>query len=192
MPAQIGYGDLVQRLLGQSLHKAETRTDWSRRPLSAAQMAYALDDVRYLLPLRDRLRERLRATGALAVVRPRKWRSSMQSAPFRSIPQQAWRRIKGFCELDAARQRLARALAAWREQRAISADRPRNWILPDAALRDIVLRVPRTLAELGGIAELPEGILNHSGAQILAVIEARAAARRAAAIAAAAPTRSGR
>src|ERR1700689_2484548 len=51
LPAQIGYGDLVKQLLGASLHKAETRTDWSRRPLSAAQIAYALDDGRYLQPL---------------------------------------------------------------------------------------------------------------------------------------------
>src|ERR1039457_7235187 len=57
LPAQVGYAELVQRLLSTSLHKTETRTDWSRRPLSHAQLAYALDDVRYLLPLRDRLRQ---------------------------------------------------------------------------------------------------------------------------------------
>jgi ribonuclease D len=75
-------------------------------------------------------------------------------------------------DLDPERQRLVCALAAWREQRAISADRPRNWILPDAALRDIVLRAPRTLTQLEAATPLPEGILNHSGPQILAVIEA--------------------
>jgi len=59
LSAQVGYGELVKQLLGASLHKAETRTDWSRRPLSGAQIAYALDDVRYLQPLRERLTERL-------------------------------------------------------------------------------------------------------------------------------------
>jgi ribonuclease D len=170
MPAQIGYGELVQRLLSTNLHKSETRTDWTRRPLSAAQVAYALDDVRYLLPLRDRLRARLEQLGRW------QWFAEEMAeldavGSFQIDPQQAWLRIKGFMELDPARQRLARALAAWREQRAISADRPRNWILPDAALRDIVQRVPRTLAELEAAAVLPEGILNHSGAQILAVIQ---------------------
>jgi ribonuclease D len=170
MPAQIGYGELVQRLLSTNLHKSETRTDWTRRPLSAAQVAYALDDVRYLLPLRDRLRGRLEQLGRW------QWFAEEMAeldavGSFQVDPQQAWLRIKGFMELDPARQRLARALAAWREQRAISADRPRNWILPDAALRDIVQRVPRTLAELEAAAVLPEGILNHSGAQILAVIQ---------------------
>ncbi len=67
--------------------------------------------------------------------------------------------------------------AAWREQRAISADRPRNWILPDAALRDIVMRVPRSVDELGQIAELTDGVRNHSGPQIMAAIEARSCRR---------------
>ncbi|HEY6451081.1 MAG TPA: ribonuclease D [Steroidobacteraceae bacterium] len=170
MPAQVGYGELVQRVLSTTLHKSETRTDWSRRPLTRAQLAYALDDVRYLLPLRDRLRQRLEQLGRW------NWFEEEMAelnaiGSFEVDPQQAWRRIKGFLELDPARQRLARALAAWREQRAMSADRPRNWIVPDAALRDIVLRVPRTPAELAAAAALPDGVLNHSGPQILAVIQ---------------------
>ncbi|MFI4895297.1 MAG: ribonuclease D [Steroidobacterales bacterium] len=171
LPAQVGYGELVQRLLSTSLHKTQTRTDWSRRPLTAAQVAYALDDVRYLLPLRDCLRERLERLGRWS------WFEQEMTeldaiGSFEVDPQQAWRRIKGFNELDPARQRLAAALAAWREQRAIAADRPRNWILPDAALRDMVLRAPRTLAELETLSELPEGIRSHSGVQMLAVIAA--------------------
>jgi ribonuclease D len=170
MPAQIGYGDLVQQLLAKTLHKAETRTDWSRRPLTAAQLEYALDDVRYLLPLRELLQSRLQQLG--------RWQWFLQEmseldsiGSFEADPQLAWRRFKGFHELDADRQRLATALCSWREQRAISADRPRNWILPDAALRDMVMRGPRTLEELGRTAELPEGIRDHSGAQIIAAIE---------------------
>jgi ribonuclease D len=171
LPAQIGYGELVQRLLSTTLHKAETRTDWSRRPLSAAQIEYALDDVRYLLPLRAQLQSQLQQLG--------RWQWFQQEmaeldaiGSFEADPAQAWRRFKGFNELDPERQRLAMGLSTWREQRAIKSDRPRNWILPDAALRDIVLRVPRTLAELGTATELPEGILTNSGPQILAIIEA--------------------
>jgi ribonuclease D len=171
LPAQIGYGDLVHRLLDVSLHKAETRTDWSRRPLSAAQLAYAIDDVRYLLPLRERLSGRLEQLGRS------EWFAEEMAdldaiGSFEVDPSQAFRRFKGFGELDPERQRLATALSAWREQRAISSDRPRNWILADAALRDIVMRAPRKPAELAAIAELPEGVLNHSGPQILALIEA--------------------
>lgn len=171
LPAQIGYGDLVNRLLAVNLHKGETRTDWSRRPLSAAQLAYAIDDVRYLLPLRERLNERLEQLGR------RTWFDQEMAeldaiGSFEVDPAQAFRRFKGFNELDSERQRLATALSSWREQRAISADRPRNWILAEAALRDIVMRAPRKPAELAAIPELPEGVLNHSGPQILALIAA--------------------
>lgn len=171
LPAQIGYGDLVKQLLTTSLHKAETRTDWARRPLSNAQIAYALDDVRYLLPLRERLSEQLQ--------RLDRWHwfeeemAQLDAAgSFAVDPEQAWRRLKGLTELDPARQALARALAAWREQRAIRSDRPRNWILPDAALREIVLRVPRTPAHLAATTEFPEGIRHHSGEEILTIIAA--------------------
>src|SRR5258705_5776746 len=67
-PAQIGYADLVRELLGVELHKSQTRTDWSRRPLSAAQIDYALDDVRHLPPLRELLGERLGGLGRRASV----------------------------------------------------------------------------------------------------------------------------
>ena len=170
LPAQIGYADLAEQLLGRSLHKSQTRTDWSRRPLSEAQLAYALDDVRYLPPLAGELRTRLERLG--------RWQWFEEemaqlagSQSFQVEPEEAWRRIKGLGELDESRHSLARALAAWRERRAISADRPRNWILPDAALRDIVLRVPRSMRQLGGIGELPEGICRRSGPDILALID---------------------
>src|SRR5690606_35870548 len=65
-PAQIGYAELVRRILGQELPKTHTRTDWSRRPLSPEQIEYALDDVRFLLPLRDSLLERLERLGRRA------------------------------------------------------------------------------------------------------------------------------
>jgi ribonuclease D len=172
LPAQIGYGDLVSQLLGRHLHKAETRTDWSRRPLSGAQLAYALDDVRYLQPLCEQLSERLRQLGRW------NWFEEEMAqldavGSFAIEPDESWRRLKGIAELDAGRQSLARALAAWRERRAIHADRPRNWILPDAALRDIVMRVPRSMTELAMTAELPDGIRTNSGAEILALIEAQ-------------------
>jgi ribonuclease D len=170
LPAQVGYAELVRQLLQVTLPKAETRTDWSRRPLTSAQLTYALDDVRYLLPLRERLTERLRQL--------ERWSWFCEemaqldgAGPFTVEPEQAWRRIKGLSELDPSRLELARRLGAWRERRAVSADRPRNWILPDVALREMVLRVPRSSAELAQIVELPEGIRANSGRELLAVIE---------------------
>ncbi|MCC7461992.1 MAG: HRDC domain-containing protein [Gammaproteobacteria bacterium] len=166
---QIGYADLVQRLLGTRLHKSQTRTDWSHRPLSPAQLAYALDDARYLEPLRRVLDAELERLGR------RHWFEEEMAGldgagSFAVDPAEAWKRIKGLTDLDDGRRELAQQLAAWREQRAMAADRPRGWILPDAALRDIVLRVPRSEAELARTAELPEGIRRNSGPAILGMI----------------------
>jgi ribonuclease D len=170
-PAQVGYAELVRRLLGHELPKAHTRTDWSRRPLSPEQIEYALDDVRFLLPLRDALlgtlerlgrvawlEEELRALGDLAGVQPE--------------PARAWLRLKGLQDLDPGRVALAQALAAWRERRAIAKNRPRGWILDDTALREIVNRVPRGREALAAVPEMQDGIVRHSGDELLAMVEA--------------------
>jgi ribonuclease D len=171
LPAQIGYGELVRRLLGTELAKSHTRTDWSRRPLSPEQIEYALDDVRYLLPLKALLEEQLERSGRL------KWLTEElhELEDARNItpePEDAWLRIKGLRSLDPARERLAQALGAWRERRASERNRPRGWILDDAALRDIVIQVPRSVEALAAIPEFPAGVLKHCGAELLECIRA--------------------
>jgi ribonuclease D len=173
LPPQIGYAELVRRLLGHDLAKMHTRTDWSRRPLSAEQIDYALDDVRYLLPLEQQLREQLDKLGRTA------WLTEELSAladesRYQVEPAQAWLKIKGLGGLDPARTRLAQDLAAWRERRAIDRNRPRGWILDDLVLREIVLQVPRTPAALSLVKEIPPGVVKHCGEQILEVVLAAA------------------
>ena len=171
LPAQVGYAELVRRLTGHELPKTHTRTDWSRRPLSPEQIEYALDDVRYLLPLKTLLEEQLSKLGRS------QWLAEELAAlddarSFTTEPEQAWLRVKGLRGLDDQRQRLAQELAAWRERRAVERNRPRGWILDDTALREIVLRVPRTLQALSNIEEVPMGVVKHCGAELLACIEA--------------------
>jgi ribonuclease D len=167
-PAQVGYADLVREILGVDLHKSQTRTDWSRRPLTDAQIDYALDDVRHLDALRQALLGRLAQLGREAWLAEEM--AALADEPLATEPDRAWERLKGIRELDEHRQRVARRLAAWREERAIRSDRPRGWILPDAALRDIVANVPRDAAALARTRELPEGILARSGARILELV----------------------
>lgn len=170
-PSQVGYAELVRRILGHELPKAHTRTDWSRRPLSAEQIEYALDDVRYLLPLRDALLESLQRLGRGAWL-DEELRELGDLVGLQPDPSRAWLRLKGLQDLDPGRRALAQALAAWRERRAIAKNRPRGWILDDGALREIVNRVPRDRAALAQVPELQEGIVRHSGDEILEMVAA--------------------
>lgn len=169
MPAQVGYAQAVRHLLGKELSKSHTRTDWSRRPLSPEQLEYALDDVRYLLPLAAQLEEQVERLG----------RSEWLSEELRALddvsaltidPQDAWLRLKGLRDLDPGRERLARLLAAWRERSAVAHNRPRGWILDDAVLRELVLQVPRTPQALAAVADLPPGLVKRRGAELLECI----------------------
>jgi ribonuclease D len=170
-PAQVGYAELARRLLGRELAKSHTRTDWSRRPLSPEQIEYALDDVRYLLPIAAGLEERLGRLGRLAWL-AEELAGLEETRGFVIEPDAAWERVRGLRGLDPGRERLARSLAAWRERRALEHDRPRGWILEDGVLREIVLRVPRTAAQLAAISELPAGVVKHRGAELLACVAA--------------------
>jgi ribonuclease D len=171
LPAQIGYGELVRRTLGTDLAKSHTRTDWSRRPLSPEQVEYALDDVRYLLPLKNQLEEQLDRLGRLGWL-AEELGSLADSESFMANPEGAWQRLKGLRGLDAGRMRLARALAAWRERRAIERNRPRGWILEDAVLREIVMRVPRTVEQLQAIPEMAPGVVKHCAEELLSMVGA--------------------
>jgi len=170
-PAQVGYAELVRQLLGQELAKAHTRTDWARRPLSPEQVEYALDDVRYLLALREALLERLDKLGRADWLEE-ELGALADPAGFTVEPDQAWQRLKGVLALDPGRQRLAKSLAAWREQRAIDSNRPRGWIIDDAVLKEIVAVVPRSAAALAAIPGLPPGVAQRSGAAILELVRA--------------------
>lgn len=173
MPAQVGYADLVRRTLGVELDKSHTRTDWSRRPLTAEQVTYALDDVRYLLPLKAHLEgelERLGRTSWLA----EELAALASEEGLRVDPERAWLRVKGVRGLGEERDALARALAAWRERRAVERNRPRGWILDDALLREIVLRVPATHEDLGAIAGMPPAFVRNCGDEVRALVAAAA------------------
>lgn len=169
MPAQIGYSDLVRRILGFELEKAETRTDWSKRPLSEAQLRYAIDDVTYLGALREALMQQLEQLGRLGWLEEELHDLAREDKLFID-PEKAVERLRWSAELDPHRARLAQRLAAWRERRAMDKDRPRSWILDDSALRTLVMRAPRTALELDCIEELAPGFRERSGSAILEII----------------------
>ena len=167
---QIGYGALVTAITGVTLDKTHTRTDWSKRPLSAAQHQYAEDDVRYLMPVYEALHERLAAAGRLAWVADDCARLT-EPALYANDPGEAWRRLRGGAELPAANQQMLRALAAFREQTAQARNLPRGWVLRDEVLFELARLAPRTSAELASIRGLEDGARHSWGDAILASIE---------------------
>jgi ribonuclease D len=168
-PSQVGYAELARRLLGVELSKAHTRTDWTRRPLSPEQQEYALDDVRHLPALRASLLETLATKGRLA------WLDEELAAlgnadALRVDPEDAWRKVKGLPPLDEGRQRLVQSLAAWRERRAMERNRPRGWILDDVSLREIALRLPRSVEALMTLPQMQESVVRKCGEELLALV----------------------
>jgi ribonuclease D len=171
LPPQVGYADLVARQLGHSIDKAQTRTDWSRRPLSDAQLAYAADDVHHLLQLHTELELSLEAKNR------RTWHAEDCAALenpglYRTDPAEAWRRLKGLGRLRAREQAAARALAEWREARAVASDKPRGWILTDEALLALATLAPGTTAELEQVRSLPPAVTRKRGDELLALMAA--------------------
>jgi ribonuclease D len=168
-PPQMGYADLVARQLGHSIDKGQTRTDWSRRPLTAAQLAYAADDVKHLLTLQTELQTALVAKGRARWVAD-EVAALENPALYRTDPAQSWRRLKGLNRLRPVEQSAARALAEWRERRALESDRPRGWILADEALYGLAVREPVSIEALESVPALPPGVLRKRGDELLGLL----------------------
>lgn len=132
------YGTLVSRYLGHKVDKGETRTDWRRRPLSQAQLEYALEDVRYLLPLyttlSGRLREAERTTWLLEETQS--WARRLLAPP----DPDRWRRVSGIGSLSGRSLAIVRELWLWREREADKRDVPPRRVLRDDLLVEIAKR----------------------------------------------------
>ena len=168
---QLSYAALVQQLLGVELDKAHTRADWRRRPLAPEWLAYAADDVRYLRELYPR---------QLAALRERGWQEALAEDfealghpdRYRLQPGEAWRRVREHHRLGGVQRAVLRTLAAWREERASTQDRPRRWIMGDAVLLELAQRMPGDMEQLQRIRGLPAATLQRHGAMLLARIAA--------------------
>lgn len=168
---QAGYAALVEALLGIHLSKSHTRADWSHRPLPAAQLHYAADDVRYLAELYPRLRDELHRLGRLEWLNE-DFAALTDPAQYERPPEQAWLRVKGFQMLRGRRLAALQLLAAWRERTARAIDQPRNWLLKDETLLDLAKMQPADQASLLRIRSLNHQTVNRYGVALLEAIAA--------------------
>lgn len=136
---QIGYAALVKTCLDVDLDKSQTRTDWMKRPLSDKQLEYAVNDVRYLAQLFPDMEQKLQQLGRLD------WLSEdfallSQKQNYEVDMTTIWRKVKGHQRLRGQQLAILQQLASWRENTAISRNRPRRRILPDDALIDLAIQ----------------------------------------------------
>jgi ribonuclease D len=166
---QVGYDNLVAALTGGQIDKADRFTDWSARPLSAAQIAYAAADVTWLRTVYERLVARLEKEGRLSWV-GEEMALLAEPATYRADPEAMWERLK---PRSGNRRMLGvlRAVAAWREREAQRVNIPRQRVVKDEALLEIAATVPNSVEALARVRGVSRGFAEgKTGAGLLAVI----------------------
>jgi len=156
-PQQVGYGALVKDMLGVSLDKGDTYTDWGKRPLSETQVEYALNDVRYLPEIWKRLAAELDREGRLAWLAA-DFERMQDPATYSCEPSEQWRRVKRISSLSRRQLAVAREVAAWREVEAQTRDVPKRWVLGDESIVEVARRAPKTAEELAAIRGVSDKI----------------------------------
>jgi ribonuclease D len=153
----LGHATLVSQLLGVRLAKAETLTEWRDRPLTQQQIRYAFDDVRYVLPLWERLAAQLEALGRSDWAREEFARLSASATPDDSAAAapEKWRKLRGLGGLDRRRLAIVRELNRWRDEVAATTNRPARTIVRDDLLVEIARRSPTRERDLEVIRGLP-------------------------------------
>lgn len=152
-----GYGNLISRLLGRTPRKGETRTDWRRRPLSERQIDYALEDVRHLPPLRDKLRGRLEELGRVAWFETEM--AEFQADVAGMHTRERWRKVAGSSGLSGRSQAIVRELWLWREQEAARRDCPVRRVLRDDLIVELAKRRSADPKQIRAVRGLERGDL---------------------------------
>jgi len=169
---QVAYANLVQRVHGKRLDKAHTFTNWSARPLSHEQLAYALEDVTFLLAIHDHLHSRLSKLGRLQWAHEEFFRLETVVGETRREPQERYQRIRGWDQLKPKSAAVLRELAAWREGEAKRRNVPRNRVIRDEVLLQLARHPPRQLDELRNVRGLHSSEADRNGDVLLATIQA--------------------
>src|SRR5215475_1018702 len=172
----LGYGDsisydqLVQRITGDALDKSHRFTDWTRRPLSDAQVAYAVSDVTHLrdvyLKLATDLEKQRRTNWVEAEM-------DVLTSPetYRADPDRAWERLKSRVRKPKELAVLIE-VAAWREREAQNRDVPRGRVIKDEVIGDIAVQAPTSIDRLGHLRSLPKGFeRSRWGEQIIEAVK---------------------
>ncbi|MBF0665886.1 MAG: ribonuclease D [Brevundimonas sp.] len=152
---QVSYESLVRQMLRQEVDKGSRFTDWARRPLSDAQLTYAMGDVTHLAALYPKLRDRLQKDGRLDWVMA-EMGDLTDPALYDTDPEKAWKRLKPK-KYSAKYLAAFKAVAVWRERAAQERDQPRGRILKDDAIDEIAAQAPTDPDAFNRLRSVPKG-----------------------------------
>jgi ribonuclease D len=162
------YGSVVSKFLNIRPAKGEQRTDWRRRPLTDDQIDYALEDVRYLLPLHEEIRYRLEQLKRLDwfAEETRTWTAEVRQA--RERPR--WRRVSGIGNLSPRSLAIVRELWQWRHRQAEQRDIPPRRVLRDDLIVEIAKRKSDNVERIRGIRGMQRSLKRETIGEIAACV----------------------
>ncbi len=167
---QVSYSELVQSICHVGIDKSSRFTDWARRPLAEAQIAYAIGDVTHLRDIYRTLSKRVTTAGRQSWLDD-EMKTLISPSTYEQHPERAWERYKNKARKprDLA---VLMELAAWRESEAQARDVPRARVLKDEVLIELALAAPRTPEALANLRAFPRGMeRSRAGGEILTAIE---------------------
>lgn len=158
------YGSVVSKFVGHKPAKGEQRTDWRRRPLTAAQINYALEDVRYLIPLYNRLVELLTERERLSWFEDEleSWQDEVIAAQSRMD----WRRVSGIGKLGPRNLAIVRELWHWRYQEAQNRNIPQRRILRDDLIVELAKRKVSNSDQILAIRGMERGAIKRKADEL--------------------------
>jgi ribonuclease D len=176
----LSYQNLVKQRYGVELPKGETRSDWLQRPLTPEQLEYAALDVVYLLQCCREQQAELQAKSRTAWMQEECERLALNYADEMSGTfDDYYLNFKSAWQLRPRSLLALQKLTVWREQRARARNKPRSWILKDAALFTIANNMVQSKAQLAAVPEVSDNFVRHEGDAVLVMIEAASAANEA-------------
>lgn len=170
-PQQVGYGALVKEVLGVTIDKGDTYTDWSKRPLSGTQIEYALNDVRFLPEIYRRLHNELERGNRLTWLAD-DFAELSDPSSYIVDPAEQWRRLKRLSSLNRRQLAVAREVAAWREREAQRRNVPKRWLLGDEAVIEIARRSPKSTKDLEAIRGVSDKLPKATYRSVIEAVQA--------------------
>jgi ribonuclease D len=166
---QISYADLVQNVTGVHLEKKYTRANWVHRPLTEGELDYAMDDVRYLMPVYRHLKSELEVKQRGPWIEKEFQKMSAESS-YELDSSKLWKKLKGVQKLKGIQLQIASLLCEWREQLAQKKNLPKRWVIKDELIIDIARLKPSSATELASIRDVNQKFVEQNAMTVLDAI----------------------